>query len=253
MLRGVLVILSVSIVLIGQVFAEPTVEFEGRYWVTDLQAETRVTTGTLMGTNIDLEDDLGVKDEDFPEARFSWYTGPNSEIRLAYTQVSYSGDRILGMAISFDGQIYNSGTQVNTDLDIHYARLGWAWEFINMFDDTLKIGSLLDAKYFLFDVSLDASSQAVKESERFKVALPTIGAVMDYSPIEKINIFGEVSGLPSADYGHIFDAELGIKFFPVKNFTIICGYRVIDMELENDPNYGELRITGPFAGATFRF
>jgi hypothetical protein len=106
-------------------------EFEGRYWFTDLKGDIKITENDI-GTDIDFKDDLDIKDEGYPEVRLTWYTGRNSRIRVAYTQVAYEGDTNLQRTIEFDGTTYNAGTRVLTDLDIKYLRVGWAWQFINI-------------------------------------------------------------------------------------------------------------------------
>lgn len=252
-MRVFLIFTCMLVFFAGQAFAEPTVEFEGRYWITGLKSHAKVTENALIGTDIDLVDDLGVGAEDFPEVRLRWNTGPNSMLRFAYTQVSYGGDKNIERTIQFNGQSYTVGALVNSDLEVDYFRLGWAWQFINIGQDTIKIGPLLEVKAFLLDVSLDAPALGISESEDFMIALPTIGGILDINLGEKLNLFAEISGLPSADYGHFCDAEIGIKFIPIKNLTIIAGYRVIDIELEDDNSYGEVDMTGPFFGATFRF
>jgi hypothetical protein len=145
------------------------------------------------------------------------------------------------------------GTPVSTQLDVDYFRLGWAWQFIDIADSAIKVGPFLEAKAFMLDVSLDAPSLGISESEDFAIVLPTFGGILDINLGEKFNLFAEASGLPSADYGHFFDAEIGIKFIPLKNLSLIAGYRVIDIELEDDESYGEMDIRGPFFGLTCRF
>jgi opacity protein-like surface antigen len=253
MRKIVLIFASAFITLMSQVFAEPKIEFEGRYWVTDLQAETKVTSNSLIGTNIDLRDDLGIDNEDFPEARLTWHTGPNSRIRFAYTQVAYDGSKSLEKIVNFNGVTYAAGTQVNSELAIDYFRLGWVWQFLNFAEDKIKIGPMIEAKAFLLDISLDAPSIPASESEDFMFGLPTIGGMLDFTLNEKLNLFAEASGLPSAGYGHFFDAEAGVRYIPVDNFTVILGYRAINAQIEDDDNFGELRITGPFCSATVRF
>ncbi|MFC1709692.1 hypothetical protein ACFL2J_06530 [Candidatus Omnitrophota bacterium] len=252
-MRKLLIFAGILFFFAGQAFAEPMVELEGRYWITGLKSHAKVTENALIGTDIDLVDDLGMGAEDFPEVRLKWNTGPNSMLRFAYTQVSYGGDKNIERTITFAGQTYTVGALTSSELEVNYYRLGWAWQFINIADDTIKAGLLLDAKAFMLDVSLDAPSLGFSEAEDFAIVLPTIGGILDINLGEKLNLFFEASGLPSAGYGHLYDAEIGIKFIPIKNLSIIAGYRVIDIELEDDNNYGEMDITGPFFGATFRF
>ncbi len=230
------------------------VEFEGRYWITDLTAEAKVTEFGI-GTDIDLKDDLGLKDEDFPDVRFTWYTGPKSKLRLTYFQVAYSGDETLSRTITFAGKTYTIGTRVITDLDIKYLRLGWAWQFINIAKGKVKLGTLLEVKGALVDISLDAPYliPPIKESEKFIGGLPTVGAALDINPHKVVNLFAEVSGIYAGKYGYFLDGEAGIKIIPIKYFRVVGGYRILDFKVEDDPDLAQLRISGPFVGATLRF
>jgi hypothetical protein len=234
--------------------ARVKVEFEGRYWITNLTAEAKVTDFGI-GTDIDLKDDLGLKDEDFPDVRFTWYPGPNSKVRLAYTQVAYSGDKTIGRTISFDGKTYSIGTRVITDFDMKYLRLGWTWQFINIAKGKVKFGTLLEAKGALVDISLDAPYliPPIKESEKFIGGLPTVGAALDSNPHKFVNVFAEVSGIYAGKYGYFLDGEAGVKIIPIKNVSVVGGYRILDFKVEDDPDLAQLRIAGPFVGATLRF
>lgn len=251
-MKTIFVFLVVTFCFVVNAFSE-TIEAEGRYWITDLSASASVTANDITGSDLDLEDDLGVGDEDYPEVRLTWHTGPNSRIRFAYTQAGYSGEKNIEQTFTFDGQTYTVGTSVNTDFDVKYFRLGWIWQFLNLAEDKIKLGSLIDVKGLMIDASLDAPALSISESESFAGGLPTIGAVVDINPIEKINLFAEISGIPAGDIGYFFDAEFGVKFMPTENFSVSAGYRIFDMKFENDPDYAELRLSGPFVGGSFRF
>ena len=229
------------------------VEFEGRFWFTDLEGSIRVTEDG-QGTDVDLKKDLDIKDEGYPEVRFTWYTGKNSKIRLAYTQVDYDGEANLQRTILFNGTTYNVGTRVLTDLDIKYGRIGWVWQFINI-RDIVKFGTLLEAKVFRFKGSLDAPDlvPAIKQTESFTFGLPTIGVALDINPHKMLNIFAEGSGLPAGNYGYIYDVEAGIKLIPVKTLSIIGGYRLLEFKAEEDEDFAKARLHGPFVGVTVRF
>jgi hypothetical protein len=241
-------------VSVGLAYAESEkFEAEARYWFTDLESKASVTSSGVTGTDIDLKDDLGIGDENLLEARLAWNTGPNSKIKFAYTQVGYSGSKNVDKTITFEGKTYTVGTNVESDLDIQYLRLGWAWQFINLAEGKVKLGTLLDVKALMLEASLDAPSLGFSESADFAGALPTVGLVLDLNPIEKVNLFAEVSGLTAGDYGYFIDTEFGIKLTPMKNFSFSAGYRIFDMKFENDPDYAELTISGPFIGGTLKF
>jgi len=255
MLRKLLFVICFLFITISMAFAQDVkVEFEGRYWITGLTCTAKVTDNGV-GTDINFKSDLGLKNKNFPDGRFTWYTGPNSKLRLAYTQISYSGDKDVEKTIEFGGKTYIDGTRVLTDLDVKYARLGWVWQFINIANGKFKLGTLLEAKGFWVDMSLEAPNLVppIKESKKLAAALPTIGVALDINPHKIVNIFVEVSGLPAGKYGYFLDGEAGAKIIPIKNLSIVGGYRIFDIKANDDPNYAKLKISGPFVGATLRF
>jgi hypothetical protein len=256
MTKMMLLVLVILVFTPGFAFAQKgaTLELEGRYWIPDYRGKVKISE-TLIDTEIDFKRDLGIKDENFPEVRLTWYTGPKSKIRLAYTQTGFEGDENLNRTIEFDGQTYTAGTRVETDVKVKYLRLGWAWQFIDIGKGVVKLGTLLEGKGFWGKVSLDAPdlSPSVKESEKFLFGLPTIGIALDIHPHKMVNIFAEGSGLTAGSYGYTYDAEVGAKLIPVKFLTIIGGYRIFGLKAKHNQDYAELMFHGPFAGATLRF
>jgi hypothetical protein len=229
-------------------------EFEGRYWFTDLEGNVKVTSGDI-GTDIDFKKDLDIKDEGYPEVRLTWYTGKKSKIRIAYTQVGYEGDANIQRTIQYNGTTYDVGTHVVTDLDIKYARIGWAWQFINIDNGVFKLGTLIEAKGFWTEASLEAPDLAtpIKEKETFWFVLPTIGAALDINPHKMLNIFAEGSGLYAGNYGYMYDVEAGVKLIPIKILSIMGGYRLLEFKAEDKPDFAKVRVHGPFVGVTVRF
>jgi hypothetical protein len=104
-------------------------------------------------------------------------------------------------------------------------------------------------------MSLEAPnlSPSINESKSFIGGLPTIGAALDLNPIEKINFFAEISGLPAGKYGYFFDAEIGAKISPIKFLSLSLGYRMIDIKAEDDPNFVRMKLNGPFFSGTLKF
>lgn len=236
--------------VLGIAFAE-TVEFEGRYWVADLDAKIRITKAGI-GEEFDLKSDLGIDNENMPEAIIYWHTGHNSKLRFAYTQAEVDGDQTVTRTIQFAGQTFNAGTRVVSDFEIKYLRFGWIWQFLNLFDK-VKLGPVLELKAINADVSLDAPGLGIRESENFWAGLPTAGLAFNITPIKKLDLFAEFSGLPAGDIGYFLDAEAGIKIMPSKYFTITGGYRAIRLKAKDGSDFTKLDINGPFVGASIKF
>jgi hypothetical protein len=253
MIRNVLLAGCLLIISTGHIFADTKVEIEGRYWITDLESDIKTTINEIVGTDIDLKEDLGISDEDIPEARITLKITKNNKLRAAYTQIQYSGDKNIERTITFDGNSYTVGTPVESNLDVKYLRLGWLWQFINIADETIKLGPMFEIKGLSADAALNAPQLGLSASETFTGAFPTFGGGLDINPHKKINIFAEISGISLGNYGHFFDAEAGIKLIPIKNFTIAAGYRLFDLKIEDDPDYAKIKIKGPFLSGSFRF
>src|SRR5262249_40050951 len=153
------------------------VEFEALYWFTDLHAgSVKTKNNDITGNDVDFHDDLGLKANGSPEARLSVFTGPNSRIRLTYTHLDFEGDKVLTRTVKFQGQTFDAAMRVLTDLEIHYARIGWIWQPL-IIPGVLKFGGLFDLKGFVAETSIKSRglSPEVKESGTFPLVVPTLG------------------------------------------------------------------------------
>ena len=83
--------------------------------------------------------------------------------------------------------------------------------------------------------------------------MPTLGLAIDIVPHRAVEIFIEGSGLDAGDRGSMFDVEAGVRVFPLANLGLLASYRILDLRLDDDPDYARLRIEGPFVGLSVRF
>lgn len=229
-----------------------TIEFEARYWFPELSGSAKAVSANI-GSGIDFKDDLGMKDENFPEGRITWYPGPNSRLRVSYFRVGYDGENRLDRTITFRGREFTVGTTVQSTGDIKDVKLGWAWQFINLAGGKIKLGTLLEASLVWADVSIKGTGGLIKAEKSYTVPLPAIGFSLNVAPWKWMDGFLDLSGLPLGQYGHTFNVEGGLKIIPIKNVSVIGGYRYSDLEFESHPDFVKVRLSGPFVGATLRF
>jgi len=250
-----IILLASSIVLLAPSLAlAQIVELEGRYWFADIKAKVNIDSSSVPGTTVDFKEDLGIDAEDAPGVRLTFGLPFNSKIRLAYTFLHFEGDATLERTIAFGGSTFAVNTQVDSELDMHYGRLGWIWQPIAI-PGILKLGPMLELKGVVFDATVETrnASPAIQESKELGLLLPTIGAAVDFTPHRMIHLFAEVSGLPAGSLGHIVDAEAGIRIVPLPFFTIAAGYRLFDLKIEDDDDFGKAKLYGPFVGVSVRF
>ncbi len=234
--------------------AQPRFSLEGWYWRGDLEASARVSDGAI-GTLFDFKRDLGLSDRDVPEGRFVWTIGPHSRLRFAYLNVAYHGDTMVNRTIEFGGTTYTVGTRVLTDLDKQYMRVGWVWQFVGSADGVFRFGTILELKRLRIDAALQAPelTPPVRESDGFAGVLPALGIAIDVNPHRTVNLFIEGSGIDAGNRGSMVDAEAGVRVFPVANLGLLAAYRVLDLRLDDQPDYAKLRIAGPFVGVAVRW
>jgi hypothetical protein len=245
------VILAAALVLLGPGLAAAELfEIEGRYWSTDFKGSARIKDGGVAGTRFDFENDLGLEGDDMPELRVSLGLG-NSRFRLAYTHGVFEGDKTLDQTITFEGRTFNVNDRVTSEIDLHYGRFAWIWT-PSIVPGILRVGPMLELKGFLADVSLESTT--VRESANLPIVLPTIGLAGDVS-IWRLELFAEISGLPAGDYGYLVDGEVGIRYdIPILPLAVLAaGYRIFEVRVGEDDDFGHLRLSGPFASLMLRF
>lgn len=248
-------VIAAALVLAGFGAAQAqVVDIEGRYWFADLDAATRVESDSIPGTRIDLDRDLGMDGDNLPEIRLGIGTGLNSRFRLAYTHGEFEGARTLERGIEFAGTTFAATSRVESELELHYGRIGWAWQFIAV-PGIFKIGPLFELKGLVVDASLRGrgAGSDVRESQVLAMAFPTVGAMANLTPLRWLEVFAEISGIPFGDLGHVVDAEAGVRIIPFPLLSVSAGYRVLDARIEIDDDLADLTLSGPFLGASLRF
>jgi hypothetical protein len=247
------IVLAGFIVLFGNGVASAQVlfEIEGRYWLTNLDGSARVTSNSLPSTSVDLDKDLGIDDENLPELRLTLSTGLG-KMRLAYMRGDFEGDTTLQRTFQFGGRTFTANTRVESEVEFHYGRIGWSWQFLGV-PGIFKVGPLIEVKGFVIDASVRSRTTGQHESALLPIAFPTAGLMANVTAIKYLDLFAEVSGVPFGDLGHVVDAEAGVKFVPFPLFTISAGYRILDVRVGKDDDFAKVRLSGPFVGASLRF
>ncbi len=148
----------------------------------------------------------------------------------------------------------SAGTRVVSDLDLHYARLGWIWQPW-LIPEVLRLGPILEAKAFVAEMTLKAPSLVprLQETEKVSVVIPTVGLAVDFRLFPVVDLFAEASGLTVGHPGHVVDAEAGARLSLFRFLAITGGYRFFEVRGEDNRSFARLRLSGPFLGASIRF
>src|SRR3989338_7280012 len=148
--------------------AEAIVHVEGRYWFTSLDSNVKVTDASLVGTEIDLVDTLGMDDKkNFWEGRIDMNLGSHHLI-YGHMPLSWTGQKTITQSVTFAGQTYTASTKVDSSLDILYQRLGYRNDIIDMLGN--RLGIIFDIK--LLDIEAKLKVPAIGVDKAYSVTAP---------------------------------------------------------------------------------
>lgn len=231
------------------------VELAFAYWNADPTLIVSSESLGIIGSDVDLVEDLGIEQKRLPEFRVVLRPARKHKFRFHYLPVKYEAAAVLEREFVFNGQRYRVGLPVNTTADLTTYRFGYEYDFIAR--DRGFLGVLLDLKYTDVSVALDSPIGA--EFTEQAAPIPTIGAVGRGYLTPNVAIGGEVTffkipeNLADEYQGRYLDYDLyGLANF-TNNVGAQIGYRSIDVSYAVDLDSGTLNFDGWYVAGIVRF
>lgn len=232
--------------------ADPWIEFEGRHWDADFESDIKVVRNNI-GQEVDLSKDLNVDDDKVEEGILTLHTGERSKIRFSYFDIDLDGSQAVTKTLSFQGINYTVGTTVNSSMEISYGRFDWLYYFGDS-KAKFRMGTIVGLKYLHLDIALEVPAATnLNQDEDATGGLPVLGFVTELRPVKNLVVYTDVNGLTDDDKARFLEAEAGVKYTLFDNVIVSGGYRLIDLKVEDDPDYFELELEGVFLGAGIQF
>ncbi len=134
----------------------------------------RDTEGGVPGSEIDLEDELGL-DDTSTIAQFDAVIRLNHFHRLevGYFQISRSGLTTLPEDITFADQTFAAATDVASSFETKLLRIGYAFSLMN--DDQKELGVMAGVHFPQFITRIEAPGAGQEEFSKASTPLPVIG------------------------------------------------------------------------------
>ena len=209
------------------------------------------------GNQVDLVDTLNIDDtSSAPELIFSF-----RNMKLDYIHFSTDGKaNLTDEPIKVNDYEFNGSAK--TDLDFDYLKFDITNPLLHTPNFHLDWSYGLTGMRWKAKVQGDATvrksgqvayNEHRSETADFAAPIPMIGLKASAAIGNNFSAHAAISGLPLGNYGHIFDSELGIAYFPADNVDIQAGYRIIDLKIDHDDDYGQFKLAGPWAGVRVWF
>ncbi len=238
---------------------------QDRYWL-DVQAfwpdiNTTVAVSNKsgsVGTKIDLESDLKLKDrKSLPAVYAGARIGDRWSIIGEYYALNRSGSASAGRDLTFDDVTFPAGVTVASAFDTDVYRVAVGYSFVR--SDKADVGVAVGLHVTQFKVVLEGDghvgSASVQTETRKRDALaplPTLGLYGSYQLTPKLTAGARVDylSLKVSDYdGRLVNAQASLNYRLFRNIGVGVMYRYVDYDLniEKDRWNGEMayKFKGP--------
>jgi hypothetical protein len=231
--------------------AHALIEIEGYYWNMTPEGDLSVGFGSIAGTVVDLEDDLGY---DAAEDVFgvSIVAGELVQLGASYFALDLSAGNTVDRRIRFEDVVFNPNAEVSSKLEATFIR-----GFVRLDVGIEEVHGGVMAGGLYIDLEAEASAERFGTGKAdARTGMPFIGAFVYLRPFEYLQLKGSVSGgdWELEDVQATFlDAEASVQFRAPTGFFAGVGYRHIDIEAEDDDERIEADVTlsGPTAYVGF--
>jgi outer membrane protein len=210
-------------------------------------------TSALTG-NIDLKDDLNLDTQNKLFVRIKAEL-PSALPNLYFmaTPMSFEGSGTLTRSISFNGESFTVGENVDSKVKLDHYDLALFYPL--PFIKTSTLGKLnielgLNARKLDFEGTISASSQTASKS--LSIYIPMIYAGIQVKPISLFSIEAEVRGIA---YGsnHYYDYLGRLRVNPIPLVFIGAGYRAETVKIDESDVKADIKFGGPFVEAGLSF
>ncbi len=213
----------------------------------------------IIGSNIDFVNQLGIEQTKFRELNVVLRPATKHKFRFEYTPISYDAQRVVTARFVFNGQGYEVGVPVTTNLEWKAYRFGYEWDFV--YASRGFAGLLLDLKYTDIQATLAAPTVPVAQFTHAQAPIPAIGVIGRGYVVPNISITGEFSAFKLPDRALNTDQYSGkyydFNLYGTVNFTdhfgAKVGYRSWDVFYKVKKDTGTMTLKGPYFGLVGRF
>ncbi len=209
----------------------------------------------IIGTEIDLDEDLALEQKQMWEARLVLRPAKKHKLRAHYLPMQYNGDTIVKKDIIFNGIRFPIAAAVKTDFKWTAWRFTYEWDVF--YRDRGYVGILLESKYA--DTKLVLEDPISNEYVTAKSPIPALGLVGRFYPLSFVSVTGEFTYFKLPEKA-VKDASFDSLDFDIygtvnvgNNLGVQAGYRSIDMAFSVDEDSGSIKLKGFYLGGVLRF
>ena len=205
--------------------------------------EARVDNDAGQGTDLNLEDDLGLQSST-TIARIDghWWLSRRNRLDFSVFNFSRDGTRTIDETIDFGDQTFAINTVVSSTHNLDIAKA--AYTFAPIIKDRGFVGFTAGLYVSQTELSLSQAALGSVESETLTAPLPVIGVRGQYTVTDRIKLRGsfEVFGIDTGDVsGHLNDFNVAADYGFGKRFAVGLAYNDVAMDIDASESGGGFR------------
>lgn len=202
-------------------------------------------------TNIDLEDDLGL-DSDSNNIFYFALEHPIPvlpNIKIVNTELKTSASAKLGTTVIFDGQTFNTGVDVKSDIDLSHNDVTLYYEIL---DNWVSLDVGVTAR--VFDGEIKIASDTLSAKQSLNVTIPLLYGKAQFDlPLTGLSVGANMNYL-SVSGNTLSDLDLFLNYKFVFGLGLTAGVRSFNIELDNESDLSsDIEMRGAYFGASFVF
>ena len=235
------------------------VELSGAFWNPTPDIAIASEGLGQLGDSIDFVQTLGIAKTRFRQLKVVLRPATKHKFRFEYTPIHYEAAKVVPTTFVFNGQRFNVGVPVETEVTWRAYRFGYEWDFL--YKDRGFAGVVLEAKYTDINATLLSPAVGAAQFTEARAPIPAIGFIGRGYVVPNISITGEFTffklpeqALDSEDYSakyYDFDLYGTVNF--TNNFGAQLGYRSFDVFYKVKRDTGTLKLDGLYFGGVARF
>ena len=232
-------------------------DFSFRVGFYNIAATTEVRVdalGGLIGTSIDLEDDLDLEDEKSASyLSFAWRMSGRHFLEMEQFTFKRSGAATLSGEIEFGDNVFEFGALVTSYFDTKVTRISYAY----VIHDSDKFAFGMSGGLHITKLNTGISDVRASFSEpdvafaAVTAPLPVIGMSAGWSITEKWFLYGrlQIFRLSINEYtGRLDHASVKMEYDAFKHVGVGVGYDLFDLDLDIDKRFWNGNINYNFHG-----
>ena len=235
----------------------------GYYAKTDTNIGANDKSDQIKG-HVNLEDALGFNEhKTVPRARVDLLLGEHQGLSFDYYSIDRSRSKTLSQDISYGGNDYLASAQVRGKLDFDFGSAAYRWWF-GTGSDVFGVG--LGAAYYGVHASIRGQASLNGETAQAYTSTdenawaPMLQLGWRHAFTDNLRMYIDASGVKKngSDLGgHIYNAAVGVEWFPWHNVGFGAEYNYTRIKLHQDHHSFDdnldMKLNGPSAYVRFRF